>query len=79
MANVISEKEIEGFLDFFCKRANLQEVFFLWRPFLRDSKDDMVLEASVASQSKIIITHNISDFEGIEKFGIEAMCYQKII
>ncbi len=33
----------------------------------------MVLEAAVASQSKIIITHNIGDFEGIEKFGIEVM------
>lgn len=73
MANIISEKEIEGFLDFFCKRASLQDVFFLWRPFLRDSKDDMVLEAAVASQSKIIITHNIRDFERIEIFGIEAL------
>ncbi len=73
LANDISEKEIEGFLDFFCKRASLQEVFFLWRPFLRDSKDDMVVEAAVASQSKIIITHNIRDFEGIEIFGIEAL------
>lgn len=73
LANIISEKEIEGFLDFFCKRASLQDVFFLWRPFLRDSKDDMVLEAAVASQSKIIITHNIRDFEGIEIFGIEAL------
>ncbi len=33
----------------------------------------MVLEPSVASQSKIIITHNIRDFVGVEKFGIEAI------
>jgi len=73
LSKVITEEAIEGFLDFFCRKANLQDVFFLWRPFLKDPKDDMVLEAAVASQSKLIITHNISDFEGIEKFGIEAM------
>jgi len=73
LAEVMTEEEIEGFLDFFCKRANLQDVFFLWRPLLKDPKDDMVLEAVVASQSKLIITHNIRDFKGIEKFGREAM------
>ncbi len=80
LSNVIEENEIEGFLDFFCKKAYLQDIFFLWRPFLKDPKDDMVLEAAVASQSEIIITHNIRDFEGLEKFGIEAMlpgCYLK--
>ncbi len=73
LSNVIAENEIKGFLDFFCKKAYLQDIFFLWRLFLKDPKDDMVLEAAVASQSEIIITHNIKDFEGIERFGIEAM------
>ncbi len=73
LSNIITEKEVEGFLDFFCKKAKLQNTFFLWRPFLKDPNDDMVLEASVASQSKIIITHNIRDFVGVEKFGIEAI------
>ena len=73
LSDIITENEINGFLDFFCKRANFQEVFFLWRPFLKDPKDDLVLEATVASQSKIIVTHNIRDFEGIEEFGIEAI------
>ncbi|GJQ57386.1 MAG: putative toxin-antitoxin system toxin component, PIN family [Candidatus Scalindua sp. AMX11] len=73
LSDVINEREITGFLDFFCKRATFQEVFFLWRPFLKDPKDDLVLEAAVASQSRIIITHNIRDFKGIEKFGIEAI------
>ncbi|MBC8552561.1 MAG: putative toxin-antitoxin system toxin component, PIN family [Candidatus Brocadiales bacterium] len=73
LADVVTEDETQRFLDFFCKSAILQDIFFLWRPFLKDPKDDLVLEAAVASQSKIIITHNIRDFNGIEKFGIEAM------
>ncbi|MFQ5687235.1 MAG: putative toxin-antitoxin system toxin component, PIN family [Candidatus Scalindua sp.] len=73
LSDIITENEIKGFLDFLCKRAIFQEVFFLWRPFLKDPKDDLVLEAAVASQSSIIITHNIRDFEGIEEFSIEAI------
>jgi hypothetical protein len=41
--------------------------------FLSPPKDDMVLEAAVASQSRYIITHNLRDFtgSGIEgHFGI---------
>lgn len=73
LSGAITENEIQGFLDFFCKRATFQEVFFLWRPFLKDPKDDLVLEAAVASQSNLIVTHNIRDFHGIEVFGIEAI------
>jgi len=41
--------------------AHLQDVHFLWRPFLRDPDDDMVLECAVASGSQFIVTHNIEE------------------
>ena len=41
----------------------MQDVHFLWRPFLRDPDDDMVLEGAVASGSQFIITHNVKDFK----------------
>lgn len=63
----------ERFCDFLCSVAYLTEVFFLWRPFLRDPNDDMVLEAAVASGARLIITHNIKDFKRVQKFGIEAV------
>ncbi len=53
--------------------AHQQNIYFLWRPWLKDPKDDMVLEAALASQSRYIVTHNLKDFikKGIEKnFGI---------
>jgi predicted nucleic acid-binding protein len=40
---------------------------------LRDPKDDLVLEVAVASESKYVITHNLRDFQGIERFGIRAV------
>ena len=42
----------------------------MWRPYLKDRKDDMFLELAVESESDYIITYNKRDFEGIEKFGI---------
>ncbi|MEA3452012.1 MAG: putative toxin-antitoxin system toxin component, PIN family, partial [Bacteroidota bacterium] len=50
------------------------ELHFLWRPFLRDSFDDKVLETAVNGQAKAIITYNTKDFAGVEKsFGIEIL------
>lgn len=60
----------EAVLDYLCLVSHHQEVHFLWRPFLRDPKDDLVLEVAVASQSTKIITYNVKDFEGIEHFGL---------
>ncbi|MFK7856848.1 MAG: putative toxin-antitoxin system toxin component, PIN family [Granulosicoccus sp.] len=36
--------------------------YYLWRPWLKDPKDDMVLEAAFTSKSKYIVTHNLKDF-----------------
>lgn len=69
----ISGKEIDIILDNLCALGDFQKIFFLWRPYLRDPKDDHVLEVAVASKVQIIVTHNLRDFKGIEKFGIQAI------
>jgi len=51
-----------AFLRYLASVAHLQDVHFLWRPFLRDPDDDMVLECAVASGSQFIVTHNVKDF-----------------
>jgi putative PIN family toxin of toxin-antitoxin system len=73
MTGASTTEDILNFLRYLCSIAHRQRVFFLWRPWLKDPKDDMVLEAAVASQSRYIITHNLRDFtrSGIEEyFGI---------
>lgn len=69
----LAERDIDNILDYLCQVAHRREVFFLWRPFLKDPKDDMVLELAVSSGSEAIITYNRQDFVGIEQFGIEAI------
>jgi len=64
--------EIEEFIDSICLISNHQKINFLWRPFLRDSNDDMVLEVAFNSKADYIVTHNIKDFKGVkENFNIE--------
>ncbi len=40
----ITERAIDDILDYICEIAHEQKIYFLWRPFLRDPNDDMVLE-----------------------------------
>lgn len=69
----ISKNDSDAILDFVCGVAKHQNIYFLWRPFLRDTKDDLVLEVAVASQCTHIVTFNTKDFAGIGRFGIQAL------
>lgn len=62
-----------GFLRYLASIAHLQDVYFLWRPFLRDPDDDMVLECAVASGSQYIVTHNMKDFGRTEELKVQAI------
>ncbi|GIX46104.1 MAG: PIN domain-containing protein [Candidatus Tectimicrobiota bacterium] len=57
---------IEAVLDYHCAVAHRHAIFFLWRPFLRDPKDDMVLELAVHAACDYIVTYNKRDFAGAE-------------
>lgn len=62
-----------GFLRYLASIAHLQDVHFLWRPFLRDPDDDMVLECAVASGSEFIVTHNVKDFRRVAELNVQAI------
>lgn len=69
----LSEEQILGAVRYLAAQAHLQEIYFLWRPFLPDANDDMILELAVAAQATIIVTFNLKDFRGVESFGISAI------
>lgn len=62
-----------AFLRYLASVAHLQDVHFLWRPFLRDPDDDMVLECAVASGSQFIVTHNVRDFRHAQELKVQAI------
>lgn len=43
------------------------------RPLLTDPKDDLVLELAAAPRSTRIVTYNVKDFEGGERFGVRVV------
>jgi predicted nucleic acid-binding protein len=61
------------FLRYLAGQAHLQEIHFLWRPFLADADNDMVLELALAAGCRHIITHNVKDFHGSAQLGVTAM------
>jgi len=69
----LNEQEIDDILDFVISNSNQWDIYYLWRPQLKDPGDDMVLELAVTANCNYIITYNVKDFKGIENFGIEVM------
>lgn len=68
---VFEESQIHGFLDYLCLIGNWHDVYFLWRPTLKDPEDDMILELAVKANCKYIVTYNKSDFEAVYKFDVK--------
>ncbi len=62
-----------AYLRYLASLAHLQDVHFLWRPFLHDPDDDMVLECAVASGSQYIVTHNVKDFRRVPELKVQAI------
>lgn len=69
----LSAEDLEAVLDYHCAVGQRHEIFFLWRPFLRDPSDDMVLELAVKARCDFIVTYNGRDFTGCERFGVETI------
>lgn len=73
VGSTLTPEDIDNVLDFLCASANLRNIFYLWRPTLRDPKDDFILELAVESNCDFIVTFNIKDFVGSEDFGLVAV------
>jgi putative PIN family toxin of toxin-antitoxin system len=66
----LSAEDALGFVRYLASQSHLQEIHFLWRPFLPDPDDDMVLELAFSAGCRHIITHNVGDYRGAETFGV---------
>jgi putative PIN family toxin of toxin-antitoxin system len=70
----LTEEDLSAIIDYICKVGKPVRVFYLWRPFLSDPSDDMVLELAAAAGCDTIITFNVSDFKKVEDvFGIRVI------
>lgn len=71
-ASGLTSLEVGVFLDAVIALLDQAEVWFLWRPQLRDPGDELVLEAAVNAGADAIVGFNRRDFAGaVTRFGIE--------
>lgn len=66
----LTPEDVSDLVDALCALGHHHKIYFLWRPYLRDAKDELVLDLAVAAGCDYIITHNQKDFIGTERFGI---------
>lgn len=75
----LTKRDIEDVLDYICSETKRWKIFYLWRPYLKDPKDDMVLELAVTSKSDFIVTYNKRDFQNIRTFGLQVVTPKELL
>jgi putative PIN family toxin of toxin-antitoxin system len=75
----LGRQDVDDFLDYFASMSEFQRVDFLWRPFLSDPDDDLVLEVAVAGRVDAIVTYNLKDFQGCDRLGMRTITPQRFI
>jgi putative PIN family toxin of toxin-antitoxin system len=75
----LTSQDIDNIIDYICSVSEKRKIFYLWRPFLKDPEDDMVLELAVAAGCDIIVSYNKKDFQGVEKFGIRVLTAKEFL
>lgn len=62
----LDAEDIDKFLRFIAYVGKPYKTYFLFRPNLKDEKNNMVIELAVTSQSDYLVTSNTKDFKNTE-------------
>jgi len=69
----LTYEDVDDVIDYLCREGEARSIFYLWRPVLKDPRDDMVLELAVEAGVDGIVTHNVRDFAEATRFGIRIL------
>jgi putative PIN family toxin of toxin-antitoxin system len=70
----VTVDEIDVVLDAVFKSAKLVSPWFRFRPFLRDTKDDLYIECALAAGAKTIVTNDRHfDIPAVGDFGLSVV------
>lgn len=68
----LSNEQIDNIIDFICAQATHHQIFYLWRPVLKDPDDDFILELAVKAGASIV-TWNTADFKRASNFSVNVL------
>jgi predicted nucleic acid-binding protein len=68
----LSPQQIDAVIDPLCAHGGRHEIFYLWRPILKDPDDDFLLELAIKAQAGIV-TWNLADFRKAGQFGVATL------
>jgi len=75
----LSEADVNDALDYICSISEERQIHYLWRPTLSDPNDEFVLELAVEAGCRYIVTHNVADFRGAERFGLAVVTPKQLL
>ncbi|NJM48357.1 MAG: putative toxin-antitoxin system toxin component, PIN family [Alkalinema sp. RU_4_3] len=62
----LTSSEIAALLDAFLSVSEWVNIYYAWRPNLRDEGNNHLIELAIAGNAKILVTNNIKDFQGTD-------------
>jgi len=70
----LTQEDVTDLIDAICALTMHQEqIYFQWRPQLRDADDEFVLEVAIAARCEYIVTFNTKNFAEARRFGIQVL------
>jgi len=80
LATGLSEEDVERLLAALASAAEPVEVYFRWRPQLRDPADELVLEAATNGRAHALVTHNTRHFApAAKRFELRVLTPQQCL
>jgi putative PIN family toxin of toxin-antitoxin system len=63
---ILTKSEIRELLNSFYSVCKWTQIYYLWRPNLKDEGDNFLIELAVAGNARYVITNNTKDLKGAE-------------
>jgi len=62
----LNSEEQQELLNAYLSMCRWNDIYYTWRPNLKDENDNFLVELAIASGAEVILTYNVKDFKNAE-------------